>query len=97
MHAEGMARVWLVLVERLVVADTGVGGALVGIGFVKHVCMRVVLLFCTHGINLGRTELYKKMGKEGAGQLAELLYMSLKWRGIVVRMSARRACHLGTP
>ena len=62
-----MARVWLVLVERLVVADTGVGGALVGIGFVKHVCMRVVLLFCTHGINLGRTELYKKNGKGGGG------------------------------
>jgi len=59
--------------------------------------MRIVLLFCTHGINLGRTELYMKKGKEGVGQLAELLYVSLKWGRIEARVASRRTVHLTTP
>ena len=75
-----MPLVCRVLVKRLELSGTGARGIFVWLWFVEHVCMRVVLLFCTHGINLGRTELYKtKTGKEGAGQLAELLNVSLKW------------------
>ena len=79
MHPKVVSVIRRVLEQRLVMAGAGPRGVVVWVGFVKHVGMRVVLLFCTHGINLGRTELYKtKTGKEGAGQLAELLYMSLK-------------------
>lgn len=86
-----------VLVQRLIMSGAGPGGVVARLGFVKHVGMRVVLLFCTHGINLGRTELYKtKTGKEGAGQLAELLYMSLKWRRIIIRVSACGTCQIAT-
>ena len=37
---------------------TGTDAAIAAIVVVEHVGMRIVLLFCTHGINLGRTELY---------------------------------------
>ena len=48
----------------------------------------VVLLLCTHGINLGRTQFYWK----GDGvELAELVYMFLEWTW-VVRRSRGRAC-----
>ena len=44
-----------VLVQRLIMSGAGRRGVVGRLGFVKHVGMRVVLLFCTHGINLGRT------------------------------------------
>lgn len=58
-------------------------------GLVEHgaALMRIVLLFCTHGINLGRTQFY--WGRR-RGQLAELIYMFLEWGGVVLRW--RRAC-----
>jgi len=38
------------------VGDVGIGvDDLVGVGVFEHVCLGVVLLLCTHGINLGRT------------------------------------------
>lgn len=48
-------------------AGPGLGGVLV----FDHVGLRVVLLFCTHGINLGPRVRSKK--NKGVGQLAELL------------------------
>jgi hypothetical protein len=55
-----------------------IGG--VGVGLIKHRSrfLRVVLLFCTHGINLGRTQFYQDV----RGQLAELIYVLLKGAGI---------------
>ena len=75
---------------------TGSHVAVVGVFVVEHIGMRIVLLFCTHGINLGRTELYLLYGKEGAGQLAELLNMSLKWRWIEARLGPSCTTHFTT-
>ena len=84
--------------KRLLVKNVRIGtGAhvtIAGVFVVEHVGMRIVLLFCTHGINLGRTELYWYNGKEGAGQLAELLYMSLKWRWVEACLGPGCATHL---
>ena len=62
-------------------------GCIVGIGLVEHGSrlLGIVLLFCTHESNLGRTQFYR----EDRGQLAELIYVFLKWTGIV--LSGRRA------
>ena len=56
---------WL-LVDGWIGSGTGIRRVFAGVGLVEHVRMRIVLLFCTHGINLGRTELYIKE-KEGGG------------------------------
>lgn len=66
------------------------GGLIAGILVVEHVGMRIVLLFCTHGINLGRTKFYRKKGEgDGGGQLAELLVVSLKRGRIIARLGTR--------
>ena len=47
---------------------TGSPVAVAGVFVVEHIGMRIVLLFCTHGINLGRTELY--LVRKGGGGTA---------------------------
>lgn len=50
------------------------------VGLVEHRSrmLSIVLLICTHGINLGRTQFHKGV----RGQLAELLKMLLEWTGV---------------
>ena len=59
-----MVRGW---VELVWVWARPCGGLVAGLLIVEHVGMRIVLLFCTHGINLGRTKLYRKKKGEGLG------------------------------
>ena len=47
----------MLLVEWLRIG-TWTNVAITRVFVVEHVGMRIVLLFCTHEINLGRTELY---------------------------------------
>lgn len=43
-------------------------------------CLSVVLVFCTHGVTIGRTKILREAGGEGKrGQLAELIVMLLEW------------------
>jgi hypothetical protein len=37
-----------------------VGVNIITVDIVEHICLRVVLLFCTHEISLGRTKLHKQ-------------------------------------
>lgn len=52
-------RYLLVRGKRLVMEILRIGAgthvAIAGVFVVEHIDMRIVLLFCTHGINLGRT------------------------------------------
>lgn len=67
LHSHGMSMVRWLLVDRWIGSGTGVRRVFAGVGLVEHVRMRIVLLFCTHGINLGRTELCIKEREGGGG------------------------------
>ena len=65
--------------ERLLVVEglrigTGTHVAIAGVFVVEHIGMRIVLLFCTHGINLGRTEFYKEKKERGGAACRVALY-----------------------
>lgn len=57
---------------------TGAHVAIAGVLVVEHIGMRVVLLFCTHGINLGRTELYLIKRKGGGGTACRVALYELE-------------------
>ena len=61
----------------------------IGIVLVEHgsCLLRIVFLFCTHGLNLGRTQFYQQIW----GKLAELIYMPLKRTWIVISRRIRCA------
>lgn len=67
LHSHGMPVVGGLLVDGWIGCGTLVRRVFAGVGLVEHVRMRIVLLFCTHGINLGRTELYIKEREGGGG------------------------------
>ena len=57
---------------------TGTHVAIAGVFVVEHIGMRIVLLFCTHGINLGRTELYLMKRKGGGGTACRVALYELE-------------------
>jgi hypothetical protein len=65
---------------------------------IDHVDLRFVLLFCTHGINLGRTELGQRNRKGGGGSACRVaLYDSGKrsmWLGRLPYQQAHHYSHI---